>query len=273
MSFSKPPLLSEIPVVILCGGKGLRIRDVADDIPKPLIRIGDHPIVWHIMKFYSHYGLRRFILCLGYKGYVLKEYFCNYDLYNRDVTVTLGNEMKLQYHNRHSEDGWEITLAETGLETMTGCRLYRVMKYIDTPVFMVSYADGLGDINIAQLYEFHLSHDGCATITGALPPPSRFGELDIEGDRIIRFTEKEPIHRSAYINGGYMVFNREFIQYLSDDESVMLERDCLSRCAEDGQLYVFRHDGFRQPMDTYKEWLFLNELWNRGEAPWKVWGD
>jgi len=264
--------LSEVPVVILCGGRGTRIRDVANDVPKPMIHIGAKPIVWHIMKIYASYGCKRFILCLGYKGYVLKEYFWHYNLHQKDVTICLGKQEAAIFHGMNSEDDWEITLVETGLDTQTGSRIKRALPYVNTDVFMMSYGDGVGDIDIGGLFHFHQSHSGCVTLTAVNRPPSRFGEIEVQGASVVGFSEKKVIGDSP-INGGYMVMDRSVDRYIADNTSSILEIDVLPACAEDGMLYLYRHEGFRHPMDTYKDWEYLDGLWTSGRAPWKVWSD
>jgi glucose-1-phosphate cytidylyltransferase len=263
--------LSEIPAIILCGGRGTRIRDVADDVPKPMILIGGKPVVWHIMKIYAAAGCTKFILCLGYKGYVLKEYFLNFTLHERDVTIRPGSHGGFTAHGSGSENEWEITLVETGLDTQTGSRIKRALKYVKTDVFMMSYGDSLGNVNVGDLFRFHRTHPGCATLTAVRRPPSRFGEIETCGDKVVNFTEKMVLGQECCINGGYMVMDRSVERYITDDTNSVLEIDVLPRCAEDGQLYVFRHEGFRHPMDTFKDWEYLTELWEQGNAPWKIW--
>jgi len=262
-----------LPVVILCGGRGTRIRDVADDIPKPMIRIGGKPILWHIMKTYSFFGFRRFILCLGYKGYVIKEYFANYGLHEKDVTIRLGLPQELVFHGSTDEDDWEITLVETGLYSETGSRIRQALRYVDSDIFMMSYGDGLGNINIHELLAFHRTNPGLVTLTAADRPASRFGEIDFDGNRITQFSEKKLLRNQSPINAGYMVMDRGIDEYIADDTSSDLETDVLPACARDNLLYMYRHKGFRHPMDTYKDWEYLTRLWESGSAPWKVWKD
>lgn len=259
--------------VLLCGGYGTRIRDVAEDIPKPMIPIGENPIVWHIMKTYAHYGYNEFILCLGYKSNVIKDYFLNYDLRSSDLKINLGGKMEAIYpESKTTEKGWEITLAETGLKSMTGHRVKRIKKYIgNDPIFMLTYGDGVGDINIDELVRFHKSHGKMVTLTG-VRPPGRFGELGIsdDGETVTGFNEK-PQASGGRINGGYFVCNREFLDLLNDDENLVLEEEPMRKLVELGELKVFNHDGFWQPMDTSREYTLLNDLYNKNQAPWVKW--
>jgi len=258
-------------VAILCGGYGTRIRDVADNIPKPMILIGDKPILWHIMKYYAEYGIKQFVLCLGYKSNVIKEFFLNYEANTNDFTITLGKEKRIQYHNEHPESDWQVTLAETGLNSMTGARLKRVQRHLlNEDNFMLTYGDGVGDINIHNLMEFHKKHGKILTVTG-VRPPGRFGELmnDEEG-RVYEFNEK-PQASEGRISGGFFVCKKEIFNYLGDNESLIFEQEPMRRLVKDGQLMVYEHDGFWQPMDTHREYLLLNDLYSKGQAPWVVW--
>jgi len=256
-------------VVILCGGQGTRLREETEVRPKPMVEIGGRPILWHIMKLYAHHGFAEFVLCLGYKGYIIKDFFLNYEARMKDVTVRLGSR-EVKFHNGHDEDGWSITLAETGESAMTGARLHRVRRYLDSGPFCLTYGDGLGDVNITDLIRFHRSHGKLATVTG-VRPPGRFGELELDGRKVSAFAEKPQV-TSGFINGGFFVFEREFLdRYLEDRDDLTLEGEPLQRLAADGQLMVWEHDGFWQPMDTYREWKTLEGLWETGRAPWKVW--
>lgn len=259
--------------VILCGGFGTRIRDVADDIPKPMIPIGGKPIIWHIMKTYSVYGYTDFVLCMGYKSEVIKDFFINYEVRNSDVTIKLGKKSEqIVSEISHDEDGWEITLAETGIKSMTGARIRRIKKYIGKDrMFLLTYGDGVGDINIKALVDFHKSHGKMVTITG-VRPPGRFGELGIaeDGISVLGFNEK-PQASGGRINGGYFVCNNEFLDLLSDEEDLVLEQEPMKKLVEGGELKVFEHNGFWQPMDTSREYLLLNELYNNNQAPWVKW--
>ena len=255
-------------VVILCGGKGTRLREETEYKPKPMAEIGGVPILWHIMKLYAHYGFKEFVLCLGYKGEIIKDYFYHYGMRSNDFTIELGSN-KVDIHPRHSENGWKITLADTGLNTMTGGRIKRIEKYIKENCFMLTYGDGVTDLNILELLDFHKSHGKIGTVTG-VSPPSRYGELLIHKDQVISFAEK-PETDTNFINGGYFIFNRKFFSYLKTDESCILERDSLENLARDGELRVFNHNGFWQCMDTYRDYRYLTELWKDGLPPWKVW--
>lgn len=258
--------------IILCGGRGTRLREQTDVRPKPMVEIGGRPILWHIMKFYAHYGITEFILCLGYKGYVIKEYFLNYGAMNSDFTVHLGEKKDIQYHARaHSEDGWKVTLVDTGEDTMTGARVLRASRYLDDnpSTFCVTYGDGVADLNLRAALAFHRSHGRLATVTG-VRPLSRFGELTIGGDRVVAFSEK-PQMGTGMINGGFFLFEPDFLQHLSDDPACGLERAPMETCATAGQLYVYEHKGFWQCMDTFRDLQVLEGLWQDGNAPWKVW--
>ena len=257
-------------VVILCGGFGTRLREETEVRPKPMVEVGGKPILWHIMKTFAHYGFIEFILCLGYKGEVIKNYFMNYEYFNNDFEVELGTG-KIHSYNQHQEQGWKVTLAETGLNTMTGARLKKVAKYIDDEIFMLTYGDGVTDCNINELLEFHKSNGKIGTVTG-VSPPSRYGELAISGNTVVSFQEKPQTHDSL-INGGYFVFNRQFFDYLADDEGCVLERAPLEQLASDNQLSIYSHHKFWQCMDTQRDHVYLNELWDQGLALWKVWQD
>ena len=256
-------------VVILCGGQGTRLREETEFRPKPLVDIGGRPILLHIMKLYAHYGFSEFVLCLGYRGNMIKEHFLNYEAMNSDFTVTLGDKPAIRHHGSHEEDGFAVTLADTGIDSMTGKRLKVIEKYIDEDTFMVTYGDGLSDVNVDQLLKFHKKHGRLATVT-TVKPISRFGVLELDGTNAVTgFNEKPEL--DGWINVGFFVFQREIFKYLSDDPGCVLEQDPLRRLAHDGQLVAFKHPGFFFAMDTYREYKFLNDLWDRGKAPWKVW--
>jgi glucose-1-phosphate cytidylyltransferase len=261
--------IKNIPVIILAGGFGTRLREQTEFIPKPMVPIGTRPILWHIMKIYSFYGYKRFIICLGYKGEIIKEYFLNYRFRNSDFTINLGKNKDIRVHNLHSEDDWEVTLADTGLKAMTGARIKRIEKHIDTDRFLLTYGDGVANIDIKGLMDFHLSHGKLATVTG-VRPPSRFGELITKGDRVIEFGEKPQVG-SSMINGGFFVFNKGVFSYLSEDDQCILEKEPLEKLAEDGELMVCKHTGFWQCMDTLRDMNLLNEYWESGNVPWKIW--
>jgi glucose-1-phosphate cytidylyltransferase len=257
-------------VVILCGGQGTRLREETEVRPKPMVEIGGRPILWHLMKLYAHHGAREFILCLGYKGEVIKDFFLNYESRVNDFTVRLGRNSSVEFHNRHPEEGWSVTLAETGATALTGARVRRVRRYLDGKTFCLTYGDGLGDIDIPALLQFHRSHGKLATVTG-VRPPGRFGELELNGSVVSAFAEKPQV-TEGFINGGFFVFEPEVVdRYLDDRDDLILEREPLQRLAADGQLMMWPHHGFWQPMDTYREWKMLEDLWNSGRAPWKVW--
>lgn len=256
-------------VVILAGGLGTRITEESHLKPKPMIGIGERPILWHIMKEYSYYGFNEFIICLGYKGYVIKEFFSDYFLHTSDVTFDLlKNEMTV--HDNFSEP-WKVTLVDTGLNTMTGGRVKRVQKYIGNETFMLTYGDGVSDINIKELIKFHKKNRKIATIT-AINPGQRFGILDINNNnQVENFREKNNID-SSLINGGYMVLEPEIFDYIHGDET-MLEKEPLETLANEGQLMAFKHQGFWKCMDTLRDKNQLEEMWNKGQALWKVWED
>ncbi|HDH51430.1 MAG TPA: glucose-1-phosphate cytidylyltransferase [Nitrospirae bacterium] len=256
-----------MPVVILAGGFGTRLREQTEFIPKPMVPVGTRPILLHIMKIYAHYGYKRFIICLGYKGEIIKDYFLNYKVRNSDFTITLGNHEAIKIHNSFDEEDWDVTLSDTGLRAMTGTRIKRIEKFIDTDYFLLTYGDGVADIDLKKLMEFHRSHGKTATITG-VRPPSRFGELIIEGNRVVEFGEK-PQAGGSTINGGFFVFNRGVFKYLSEEENCTLEKEPLERLAKDAELMIYEHAGFWQCMDTLRDMNLLNEYWKSGNAPWK----
>jgi len=257
-----------IPVVILCGGRGTRLKEETDFKPKPMIKIGGRPILWHIMKSYASYGFKDFILCLGYKGEMIKEYFLNYEAMNNDFTVSLGRKDAIEFHNNHLEKDWRITLVDTGQNTQTGARIKKIEEYVNSSLFMVTYGDGLADINIKDLLAFHSRENRMGTVTG-VRPSSRFGELIVEENKVMEFSEK-PRTAKGFINGGFFVFNKDFFKYLSVEEDYSLEKKSLEQLAKDGQLSIFVHKGFWQCMDTQRELDLLNELWAQDKAPWKV---
>lgn len=255
--------------VILCGGYGTRIRDVAEDIPKPMIPIGRYPILWHIMKYYASYGHKEFVLCLGYKGHVIREFFLNYETNTQDFTVELGRSGSIEFHSDHDEDDWRVTLADTGLDTMTGARVMRIRKYVGDEDFMLTYGDGVGDIDIEGLLAFHRSHSKVLTVTG-VHPSGRFGELQSRDGRVTEFNEK-PQATAGLISGGYFVASPRLFDYFNDDEGLVLERQPMRQLVADGELMVYEHHGFWQPMDTSREYHLLNELFEQHRAPWVRW--
>jgi len=253
--------------VILAGGLGTRLSEETVSKPKPMVEIGGKPILWHIMKTYSHYGINDFIICCGYKGYVIKEYFANYFLHQSDVTFNIKNN-KMTVHEDRAEP-WIITLVDTGVNSMTGGRLKRILPYIkDEEAFCFTYGDGVADINIKSLIEFHKSHGKHATLT-AVFPPGRFGALSIEDNQVKKFEEK-PRGDGALINGGYFVLSPKVIERIEGDETTWEEKP-LKNLASDGELMSFKHDGFWQPMDTLRDKMKLSELIEENKAPWKVW--
>lgn len=260
-------------VVILCGGKGTRLREETEFRPKPMVEIGGKPILWHIMKHYSHFGVTRFVLALGYKGHHIKDWFLRYEERVRDVTVTLGSKPSVQLHQRsatHEEDGWQVTLADTGEDTMTGARVLRAAsRYLPNERFFLTYGDGVSDVDLHQLTAQHEKLKTLATVTG-VRPPARFGELLCTGDLVSEFSEKSQTHES-YINGGFFLCEPGMLRYLCDDESCTLERDPLERLAQDGQLGVYRHNGFWQCMDTQRDHQYLESLSKTPQPPWQLW--
>ena len=255
-------------VVILAGGFGTRISEESHLKPKPMIEIGGQPILWHIMKSYSHYGFNEFVICCGYKAQVIKEYFANYYLHRSDITYDFADNNKIIIHNNVAEP-WKVSVIDTGLNTMTGGRVKRVRDYIGDETCMLTYGDGVCDIDIAALYDFHKQHGKLATMT-AIQPGGRFGTLEINGQGMVeRFAEKRK-EDGGWINGGYMVLEPQVIDYI-DGDATMFEREPLERLGADGQLMAYQHDGFWQCMDTLREKLYLEELLEKGTAPWKVW--
>ena len=256
-------------VVILCGGKGTRLREETEYRPKPMVPIGNRPILWHIMRTYAAYGHREFILCLGYKGDIIKDWFRNFHWMVSDVRMTIGDPA-VEFFTPMEEMGWSVTLADTGQETMTGGRIKQIAKYLgDDPEFLLTYGDGVGDMDIPASIDYHRASGRLLTLTG-VRPPGRWGELQIADGRVTTFFEK-PQTSGGRINGGYFVANRGLFDYLDDDPGLVFEQGPLSALSADGQLGCFAHDGFWQPMDTYQEFMLLNRMWDEGRAAWKVW--
>lgn len=254
--------------VILAGGYGTRIRDVAHDIPKPMIPIGNYPILWHIMKQYAYYGFKEFVLCLGYKSHDIKDYFLNYHKHQGDFTVELKNN-SIEYLTRHTTDDWSVTCVETGLHALTGARLYRVKKILEKDdFFMLTYGDGVSNIDVKKLVEFHHAHGKLMTVTGA-HPPGRFGELELEGNQVIGFNEK-PQTIAGWISAGFFVCNRKVLDYLTAAEDLIFEKEPITNLVNEEQLMVYKHEGFWHPMDTSRDYQLLNQLWDQGQAPWKI---
>jgi glucose-1-phosphate cytidylyltransferase len=255
-------------VVILCGGLGTRLREETEFRPKPMVPVGERPILWHIMKLYAHYGHKDFVLCLGYKGEVIKEYFRNYHWNTSDVSLRLSAKPQIKYHTQHDEADWTVTLVDTGEATMTGGRLKRVLKYIEDDSFLLTYGDGVTNSNINESIAFHQAQKKIVTLT-AVQPSGRFGDIDIKNCTVTAFREK-PERETAFINGGFFVMDKRIDSYLSGDKCV-LEQEPLNRLAEEGQIASYIHTGFWQCMDTYREQQMLNAMWEKGQAPWKTW--
>lgn len=260
--------MKNIKVVILCGGLGTRLKEETEYRPKPMVKIGSKPILWHIMKIYSYYGFRDFILCLGYKGEMIKEYFYNYEILNNDFTVELGQNKNIEIHGVHDEKGWRITLVDTGEHALKGARLKKIEKYIDSNIFMVTYGDGVANIDVNDLLKFHNSHGKIATLTGVMPP-SRFGTLSVSGNKVIEFNEK-PQASGGLINGGFFVFDKKIFDYLSHGDACDLEIGVLDKLAKEGELIAYKHNGDWACMDTIRDTEYLNNLWVSGKAFWKV---
>lgn len=252
--------------IILCGGFGTRLREETEHRPKPMVDVGGRPILWHIMKYYAHFDVRDFVVALGYRGSVIKEYFLNYEAMNSDFTVSLGRLSAINYHAEHEEQDFRVTLADTGLETMTGARVARLRKYVGNQRFLVTYGDGLTDLDLDAALRFHESHGRIATVT-TVRPTSRFGMLDIGVDsRVHNFAEKP--QADGWASAGYFIFEPEIFDFLGDRDDCVLEREPMERLSAAGELMAYRHDGFFFAMDTYREYLQLNELYATGAAPW-----
>jgi len=254
-------------VVILAGGLGTRLREETEYRPKPMVQIGGRPLLWHIMKIYSHFGYREFVICLGYKGEMIRDYFLNYETRNRDFTICLGSG-NIEVHGSHAEEGWRVTMAETGVDTMTGGRIKRVQDYIGRSTFLATYGDGVADVDIKSLVSFHRRRGKLATVS-AVRPSSRYGELAIEDGRVTVFREKPQVNE-GWINGGFLVLEPGIFDSIDGDDD-SLETGLMPRLVERDQLAVYQHEGFWQCMDTYRETLLLEELWQRNRAPWRVW--
>jgi glucose-1-phosphate cytidylyltransferase len=256
-------------VVILSGGLGTRLREETEFRPKPMVNVGGKPLLWHIMKTYAHHGYKDFIICLGYKGSMIKEYFLNYGTMNSDFTVQLGNSQSPYFHSDHDEKDWNVTLVDTGELAQTGTRVKRVERYIKGDWFMVTYGDGISNVDIRKLVAFHQSHKKIGTVTG-VRPSSRFGELITDRHKVVDFVEKPQIAEKL-VSGGYFVFDRAFFSYLTEDDSCTLEKEPLMNLAKDDQLMVYEHEGFWQCIDTYRELEYVNNIWRTSIPPWKVW--
>ena len=259
-------------VVILCGGEGARLRQETEFRPKPMVEIGGKPILWHIMKLYAHQGFCDFVLCLGYQAWKIKEYFLNYQAMNCDFTVRTGRDRAIDVHGVHGGEDWQVTLADTGEHSMTGARVRRIQRYLlPGEDFMLTYGDGLADINLADLLAFHRTHGKLVTLT-AVHSVGRFGEVESDERNLVRtFVEKPRKHERSRIAGGFFVCKYEFLDHLSEEADCVLEREPMERLVREGQLAAYPHDGYWQCMDTHREWLTLNEQWNRSDVPWAVW--
>jgi glucose-1-phosphate cytidylyltransferase len=258
-----------VKTIILCGGQGTRLREETEFRPKPMVEVGGRPILWHIMKTYAQFGFREFVLCLGYRGNLIKEYFLNYEAMNNDFTIALGEKSRIEYHGAHDEQEYRVTLADTGQNAMTGGRLKRVQRFVDHEPFMLTYGDGVANIDLAALLAFHRSHGKLATVT-TVRPPSRFGLVDVTPEGTVRrFSEKPKIE--GWASAGFFVFEPGVFEYLSGGDACVMEDEPLARLAADDQLRAYRHEGVFYTMDTYREYIALNEMWANGRAPWKVW--
>lgn len=256
-------------VVILCGGQGTRLKEETEYKPKPMVRVGTKPILWHILKLYSYYGFYDFILCLGYKGDIIKEFFNNYNLMNYDFSINIGSRQKQIYMKNTDENNWNITLCDTGENAMTGSRIKQVEKYInDDDFFMVTYGDAIADINIVDLIKFHKSHGKLATLTG-IRPDSKYGVLQTQDNLVKRFNEKPRVN--DYVNGGFFIFEKEVLKLLDADIDCILEKNPLEKLANSNNLAIYKHEGFWQCMDTYRDYKMLNEMYNENNTPWMIW--
>ncbi len=261
--------LSGTDVVILCGGRGMRLKEETDSRPKPMVEIGGKPILWHIMKYYSSFGFRRFLLALGYKSEYIKKYFYDYRFISSDFTIRMDLNTSVNIHSPSNEKNWEVVCVDTGLNTLKGGRVKRLEPYIQSDTFHLTYGDGLGNVNLKELDLFHHRMKKIGTVT-SVRPPSRFGELKITGDYVDEFIEKPQLH-TGYINGGFFVFDKRFLSGLTADENCDLEFGVLKILSRDRELVTFKHDGYWQCMDTVRDQEFLNRLWNEGNPPWKIW--
>ncbi|MCF7804214.1 MAG: glucose-1-phosphate cytidylyltransferase [Candidatus Marinimicrobia bacterium] len=254
--------------IILAGGWGTRLGQLTDVVPKPMVKIGGKPVLWHIMKIYSHYGFNEFIFALGVKSEVIKDYFYNYETLNNDFTIDM-NSKNIEFHNNHDETNWKVTLVDTGLNTLKGGRVKRVEKFLNDDINMLTYGDGVSDVNIDELLQYHKSHGKTITITG-VHPPARFGEL-IESDGEVQVFQEKPQTSTGLINGGFMVFNSKLLNYLTPDEDCDLEHGPMEELAAEGEVMVYKHKGNWECMDHERDVAHLNKLWKQGNAFWKVW--
>ena len=257
-------------VVILCGGYGIRLSGETEFRPKPLVEVGGRPILWHIMKLYAHYGFTEFILCLGYRANMIKDYFLNYEAMNNDFTINLGEKSTIEYHGAHKEQNFTVTLVDTGLDSMTGSRVKQIERYIDGDNFMLTYGDGLSDVDVRSLVKHHEGHRCVGTVT-AVQPNTRYGILNLDNAGLVRnFSEKPKVN--SWVNAGYFVFRREFFKYLDEDASCILEKEPLQNLSQDGQLNAYYHtNGFFFGMDTQREYNLLNKMYKEKDTPWMVW--
>jgi len=260
-------MAENISTLILCGGLGTRLREETEYRPKPMVEIGGRPILWHIMRIYASQGFKDFILLTGYRGDQIKHYFLNYEALHRDFTVTLGSRGRIEFHDGEDAQDWRVTIVDTGAATMTGARIKRAARYIRGDRFMLTYGDGVADIDLGGLLAAHQRAGCLGTVTG-VRPPSRYGELVVTDGRVRQFNEKPQLHEGL-INGGFFVFERAFLDYLSDEAGCVLEREPLERLSAEGRLAVYQHEGFWQSMDTYRDYQLLNQLWESGGAAWK----
>lgn len=259
----------DVPIVILCGGQGTRLREETEYKPKPMVTIGGKPILWHIMKIYSYYGFNNFILALGYKGDMIRNYFLNYQYYNNDFQLQLGSNEKQIFHtNGVDERNWKITFVDTGENSMTGARIKRCGKYINTDDFGVTYGDGVGNVDLIKEFNFHLKHEKLVTMLG-VNPESKFGELTLEGNQVVSFKEKPK--GIGIINGGFFFMKKNFLNYLDIANPCVLEGSPLEKAASENQLHVFEHKGYWQCMDTYRDYLYFNNEWDANRRPWALW--
>ncbi len=256
--------------VILCGGYGTRIRDVSEDLPKPMIPVGRLPILWHLMKYYSSFGHNDFVLCLGHKGQVIKDFFLNYESNTRDCTITLGSKQEITFHTKHDEHEWKVTLADTGLETMTGGRIAKIKQYVDDETFFLTYGDGLSDINIDALLSCHRKNGKTLTVTG-VRPPGRFGEIQADENGIITEFNEKPQSSGGRISGGFFVCEPKLFESLPIQDNLVFEDAPMKSLVRNHELALYEHNGFWQCMDTARDWQLLNGLLSDGKAPWKVW--
>jgi len=262
--------MKNLKAVILCGGQGTRLREETEFKPKPMVLIGGIPVLWHIMKIYSQYGISDFVLCLGYRGDMIKQYFLNQELMGRDFTISLRDGKKVIHDGAAESEDWNITLADTGANAMTGARVKRIEKYIDGDDFLLTYGDGLADVNVKNVIDFHKKTGTIGTLTG-VNPQSRFGMVKTDENGVVTEFVEKPVMFNDYVNGGFYVFKKDFFDTLGNEDSCVLETEPLAKLAQKRQLSMYKHTGFFHAMDTYKDYLDLNKMWDSGKVPWKVW--